>query len=228
MPAVELLRVVLAEAAVSDRRITLVTLAPLTNIALLLRTYPDAAAGIERLVFMGGSAGTGNVTAAAEFNVWHDPEAAAIVLSACAELDIATTMYGLDVFYEPRITAEEAAQLCAARPGSVARLAGELIAFQAQRVGSEATIGDAGAVCTVVDPAGLTTRRTPVRIELAGTWTRGRTVVDARADRLDQAHDPYGEGAASIDVAVAVDGERYRRLWLDTVGALEADVGNAR
>lgn len=108
----------------------------------------------------------------------------------------------------------------------MARLAGELIAFQAQRVGSDrATIGDAGAVCAVVEPAGLTTRRTPVRVELAGTWTRGRTVVDARADLLDQARDPYGEEVASIDVAVAVDSERYRRLWLDTVRAPEAEAG---
>jgi pyrimidine-specific ribonucleoside hydrolase len=222
-PAVELLYDVLTEAAAAGRRVTVVALAPLTNIALLLRTHPDAAAGIERLVFMGGSAGTGNVTAAAEFNVWHDPEAAAIVLSACQELQIATTMYGLDVFYEPRITAAEAAQLRQAGPGTVARLAGELITFQAERVGADrATIGDAGAVCAVADPAGLTTRRSPVRVELAGTWTRGRTVVDARADLLDQAHDPYGEGAASVDVAVAVDAERYRRVWLDAVGEAPA------
>ena len=56
--------------------------APLTNIALLLRTHPEVAAGIERIVFMGGSARPGNVTAVAEFNVWHDPEAAAIALAA--------------------------------------------------------------------------------------------------------------------------------------------------
>jgi inosine-uridine nucleoside N-ribohydrolase len=217
--AVELLRDVLAEAAGSRRRITLIALAPLTNIALLLRTYPEAAAGIERLVFMGGSAGRGNVTAAAEFNVWHDPEAAAIVLSACLELEIAATMYGLDVFYEPRITVAEATELRRAGPGTVARLAGELIAFQAQRVGSDrATIGDAGAVCAVVDPAGLTTRRLPVRVELSGTALRGRTVVDGRSDLLDGARDPYDAQVGSVDVAVAVDGERYRRLWLDAVG----------
>jgi inosine-uridine nucleoside N-ribohydrolase len=217
--AVELLRDVLAEAAGSRRRITLIALAPLTNIALLLRTYPEAAAGIERLVFMGGSAGRGNVTAAAEFNVWHDPEAAAIVLSACLELEIAATMYGLDVFYEPRITAAEATQLRSAGPGTMSRLAGELIAFRAQRVGSDrATIGDAGAVCAVVDPAGLTTRRLPVRVELSGTALRGRTVVDERSDLLDEAHDPYDAQVGSVDVAVAVDGERYRRLWLDAVG----------
>jgi pyrimidine-specific ribonucleoside hydrolase len=218
--AVELLRDVLRAAAASGERVTLVALAPLTNIALLLRTYPDAAAGIERLVFMGGSAGTGNVTAASEFNVWHDPEAAAIVLSACAELEVAVTMHGLDVFYEPRITSAEAERLRSAEPGTVARLAGELIGFQATRVGADrATIGDAGAVCAVADPGELTTRRMPVRVELAGTWTRGRTVVDERADRLDLAHDPHAGAvpAAPVDVAVAVDAERYRTVWLNAM-----------
>src|SRR5262249_2510916 len=154
---------------------------------LLLRTYPEAAAGIDRLVCMGGSAGRGNVTAAAEFNVWHDPEAAAVVLSAGHELGIHTTMYGLDVFYEPAITMAEAAELRAAPLGSATRLAGELIAFQGKRIGAErATIGDAGAVCAVIDPDGLTTQTMPVRVELSGAWSRGRTVVDARPGAVDR------------------------------------------
>ena len=81
---------------------TLVPLAPLTNIALLLRTHPEVAAGLREIVFMGGAAHVGNATASAEFNVFHDPEAAAVVLDAASEPGIPVTMYGLDVFYEPR------------------------------------------------------------------------------------------------------------------------------
>ena len=94
-----------------DDRVTLVPLAPMTNIALLLRTYPDVARGIRRIVFMGGAAHVGNATASAEFNVFHDPEAAAITLDACADLGIEVVMYGLDVFYGPRVTLEQAAAL---------------------------------------------------------------------------------------------------------------------
>ena len=96
--AIELLRDVCREAAIAGRPVTLVPLAPLTNIALLLRTYPDVASGISEIVFMGGAAHVGNATASAEFNVFHDPEAAAITLDAAADLGIRVTMYGLDVF----------------------------------------------------------------------------------------------------------------------------------
>jgi pyrimidine-specific ribonucleoside hydrolase len=215
--AVQLLRDVLTDAADRAEPVTLVPLAPLTNIALLLRTHPEAARGIARIVFMGGAALVGNATAAAEFNVFHDPEAAAVVLDAATDLGVPVTMYGLDVFYAPRVT-QERADVLAASPAPAARLAGQLVRFQCERFGAaDATIGDAGAVCAVLDPAGLTTRRLPVRVELTGSWTRGQTVVDQRDWAGDHGHDPHGIAPALIDVALAVDGARYAELWLDTV-----------
>lgn len=215
--AVELLRDVLLDAAAAGRPVTLVPLGPLTNIALLLRTYPEVTAGLERVVFMGGAAGVSNATAAAEFNVFHDPEAAAIVLDAAAGLGIGVTMYGLDVFYTPTVTRAEAAALAASAAPS-ARLAGRLIGFQCDRFAIDAsTIGDAGAVCAVIAPDGLRTRRLPVRVELSGSWTRGQTVVDRRDWEGDLAHDPHGLAPAVIDVGLEVDGPRYARLWLDAV-----------
>lgn len=203
-----------------ESRVTLVPLAPMTNIALLLRTYPEVARGLRRIVFMGGAAHVGNATASAEFNVFHDPEAAAITLDACAELGIEVTMYGLDVFYGPQVTRVYAEELAAAGTNAPAGLAGKLISFQCESFGAaSATIGDAGAVCAVLDPEGLTTQRLPVRVELAGTWSRGRTIVDRRDLDGDLAHDPHGQAPALVDVALAVDGERYATLWRDTVAA---------
>ncbi|HXR67974.1 MAG TPA: nucleoside hydrolase, partial [Dermatophilaceae bacterium] len=165
----ELLRDLLSGAAQEGpaARITLVPLAPLTNIALLLRTYPEAAAGLREIVFMGGGAEVANATASAEFNVWHDPEAAAIVLESAAELGIPVVMYGLDVFYDVRVSREQADGLISVGGHGPAELAGRLIDFQCGRLGEpEATIGDAGAVCAVIDRAGLTTTRLSVRVEL--------------------------------------------------------------
>jgi len=218
--AVELLRDLLSQAAAGgpDDRVTLVTLAPLTNIALLLRTYPEAAAGLREIVVMGGAANVGNATASAEFNVWHDPEAAAIVLESASELDIPVVMYGLDVFYDVRVTREQAAELMAIGGRGAAELAGRLIDFQCSRFGQpDATIGDAGAVCAVIDRAGLTTTRLPVRVELAGTYSRGRTIVDRRDWSGDIAHDPNGVAPTSVVVALSVDADRYVALWLRTV-----------
>jgi pyrimidine-specific ribonucleoside hydrolase len=218
--AVELLADLLGQAASQGpaARITLVTLAPLTNIALLLRTYPQAAAGLAEIVFMGGAANVGNATASAEFNVWHDPEAAAIVLESAAELSIPVLMYGLDVFYDVKVTQDAAAELIAVGGRGPAELAGRLIDFQCGRFGnSAATIGDAGAVCAVIDRAGLTTTALPVRVELAGTYSRGRTIVDRRDWAGDIAHDPHPTAPTSVEVALSVDADRFAQLWLRTV-----------
>ncbi|MBI5975400.1 nucleoside hydrolase [Staphylococcus canis] len=77
----------------SPQPITLVPIGPLTNIALLLKSFPEVHHHIESIVLMGGSIGKGNVTEAAEFNIYADPEAAHIVFS----LDIPITMIGLDI-----------------------------------------------------------------------------------------------------------------------------------
>ena len=219
--AVELLRDHLRAAATAGEKLTVIPLAPLTNIALLLRTYPEVAAGIKRVVFMGGAAASGNATASAEFNIFHDPEAAAIVLDASADLGIPVTMYGLDVFYAPRVTLTQAEELMSGSdPGGVADLAGRLIRFQCERFGTDsATIGDAGAVCAVIDPASLRTAALPVRVELAGRFTRGRTIVDHRDWGGDLTHDPHGQSDVVLDVALAVDHAAYSRIWLQAMVA---------
>jgi pyrimidine-specific ribonucleoside hydrolase len=218
--AIDLLRTTLRAA---DEPVTVVTLAPMTNIALLLRAYPEVISSIERIVFMGGSALAGNATAAAEFNIWHDPESAAVVLDAAAQADLAVTMYGLDVFYGPSLDAAQADALDGDTPAR--RLAAALMRFSLGRYAdqSRATIGDAGAVCAVVDPHALTTQRMPVRVELAGAWTRGQTVVDRRTTRSDLENDEHGLAPAMVDVALAVDADRYRRLWSATVAGVELD-----
>ena len=171
--AVELLRDTLLEPARARRQVTLVTLAPLTNVALLLRTWPDAAAGLDGIVVMGGEFTAGSP--ADEFNVRHDPEAAAVVLAASAQLGIPVTVYPLDLFYAPTVTRAQARELECPGARSAAELAGRLVTFQCNRFGADAaTIGDAGAVCAVIDPESLTTQEQSVFVDLAGI------VVEAR------------------------------------------------
>ena len=123
-------------------------------------------------------------------------------------------MYGLDVFYEPVVSRAEAAELVAVGGYSSAELAGRLIAYQCDRFVSEtATIGDAGAVCAVADPEGLQCQALPIRVELAGSWSRGRTIVDRRDWSGDIDHDPHGVAPLTVTVGLQVDGPRYAALW---------------
>ncbi|GHF42217.1 nucleoside hydrolase [Seohaeicola zhoushanensis] len=80
----------------SSRRVTICALGPLTNIALALRIAPEIAGKIERLVIMGGARDLGNMTAAAEFNFFVDPHAAAIVFGA----GIPITLFPLSATYQ--------------------------------------------------------------------------------------------------------------------------------
>ncbi|MET8561776.1 nucleoside hydrolase [Streptomyces flaveolus] len=206
------------EILASPRPVTLIPTAPLTNIALLLRSHPEVTRNIERIVFMGGAVATGNATAVAEFNVWHDPEAAAILLTA----GVPITMYGLDVFQQVVVDSDEAHRLRASdEPGT--RLAGELLAHrpahqgeppQAEEAGG---LGDAGAVCAVADPQGITTRLLPVEVSLAPGPTRGQTVVDRRPGPGESEIHEGGRERALVDVALEVNADRYVKLYLETV-----------
>ncbi|MFG2887489.1 nucleoside hydrolase [Streptomyces sp. NPDC048297] len=212
--AVTLLR---REILASERPVTLIPTAPLTNIALLLRTHPEVTRNIERIVFMGGAAGAGNATPVAEFNVWHDPEAAAILLTA----GVPITMYGLDVFTRVVVPGPQVRRLRGSKePG--ARLAGELLAHRPAAPDPDGDdpaggLGDAGAVCAVADPGGITTRLLPVEVSLGPGPSRGQTIVDRRP-RHGESEIHHGERARTlVDVALDVDVERYVKLYLETV-----------
>ncbi|MET9964550.1 nucleoside hydrolase [Streptomyces sp. NPDC006356] len=212
--AVTLLR---REILASPRPVTLIPTAPLTNIALLLRTHPEVTRNIERIVFMGGAVATGNATPVAEFNVWHDPEAAAIALTA----GVPITMYGLDVFQRVVIPGADVRRLRASTEAGT-RLAGDLLSHRPATpdVGADSEaggIGDAGAVCTVVDPAGITTRLLPVEVSLAPGPTRGQTIVDRRPRPGEsEIHDGLREQQL-VDVALDVDVDRFVKLYLATL-----------
>jgi pyrimidine-specific ribonucleoside hydrolase len=215
--AIELLRRELMNAIGNGESITIVALGPQTNLALLLRAYPEVAPGIERIVFMGGSASVGNVTAVAEFNVYADPEAAAITIAAAGELDIPLTMYGLDVY--PDVTVDRAdAQRLMRTLDSAAQLAGRLIDYRLSVFGtSTTTIGDAGAVCAVIEPDALDVTSYPVRVETGDGPTRGQTVVDRRTREGGADQTGSQRSGTFTDVALDVDADRYRSLWLSVL-----------
>ena len=191
----------------SAEPVTLVSLAPMTNVAVLLTLHPDVADHLERVVFMGGSASVGNVTAVAEFNVWQDPEAATCVV----ESGLAVTMYGLDVFNRLVIDQRVADRWTGSSHPAV-RAAGELLhrrgtraaGFEQDYVG---VLGDAGALLLLTHPELFTTASLPVRVNLEGIG-RGQTIVDRRPlpqdqEALDRDPWPVLEVALDADLAAA-------------------------
>ena len=179
----------------------LVAVGPLTNIALALRRDPTLPSRLGGFTIMGGGAHTGNVTAVAEFNVWADPEAAAIVFR---EFPM-TTMVGLDVTHRVLMRPADRDRLRAAG-GPAAVLAADLLDFAVTRAGAiagrdGAPIHDATAVMAVVAPELFRGATRPVDVELSGTLTRGMTVVDERPGGR------AGEGPADANALVLLDAD---------------------
>jgi inosine-uridine nucleoside N-ribohydrolase len=189
--------------------VTLVPTGPLTNVALFLARYPDLGARLERIVLMGGAYGEGNVTPAAEFNIWADPEAAHMVFSS--GLDV--TMVGLDVTHQALITAADVERLASA--GRAGRLVADLYAFYAQFHSRSygwdgAPIHDAVAMAHVIDGTLLGTKPCGVVVDTAAELGRGRTHTDLRG-----AHWP-----PNCHVAVDIDAERFMTLLVERIAAL--------
>ncbi len=197
--------------------ITLVATGPLTNIALAVRREPRLADGVREFVIMGGSAGRGNVTPAAEFNIWADPEAAAAVFRA----GWIVTMFGLDVTLRTGATAAVLQRMSELGPlgtellrpareqyGSVRAPAARGGLGGSTPLGAGPPVHDVCAVAWVAQPElfGLVPAR--VQVELAGQLTAGMTVTD---------FDIPGEvdgGNALVAMNIDVD-----QFWEVTLGA---------
>jgi inosine-uridine nucleoside N-ribohydrolase len=173
--AVELMARLLREAA---EPITLVPTGPLTNVALLLRTYPNLAERVRGIVLMGGSAGVGNVEPLAEFNVYVDPEAADVVFSS----GLPVTMCGLNVTHQALATEavlERLRGLGTPLADTVVRLLGFFRDRYRDLWGLPAPpVHDPVAVARVIDPELVRCEEAHVAVELRGTHTRGATVCD--------------------------------------------------
>jgi inosine-uridine nucleoside N-ribohydrolase len=161
----------------SERPVTLVPTGPLTNIGLLLARHPGVTPRIERIVLMGGAIAEGNVTPAAEFNIWADPEAAHRVFTSGADM----TMIGLDVTHKALLTPARVDEL--RDVGRVGKLVAELFDFyhryHAETYGFPGSpVHDAVAVGHVVRPGLVETLERAVVVDQGGELSRGRTYVD--------------------------------------------------
>ncbi len=212
--AVELMRQIVAT---HSEPITLVALAPLTNIAAFLRIYPALAAKLARIVVMGGTyLSHGNSSPLAEFNIRQDPEAAAIVL----ESGLPITLYPLDPFRQLMLSQAEIAAL-QANAAPIPQIVGTITDYVARYLKRDAcAIGDAGAMAIALDATHATLERYPITVELTGAATRGQTVLDRRtASQQAGLTEWWTTAVAAVDVVTAVDVAYYKALFLRAIGA---------
>jgi len=190
--------------------VVLVPTGPLTNVALMLERHPDVRDRLERIVWMGGAIAEGNVTPAAEFNAFVDPEAAAAVFGS----GIPVTMIGLDITHKALFGPAHAERLRdAGRAGRfVAELADFFLEFHRQRYRFDgAPIHDAMAVAHVIDPTLVETLSCNVEIETQSEFCDGRTVVDRWLVR---------DAPRNANVGIDVDAERFLELLVSRIASL--------
>jgi pyrimidine-specific ribonucleoside hydrolase len=213
-PAVVALADLLLE---SEAAVTVAAIGPLTNIALLLRVFPEAAARIGRLVVMGGSAARGgNVTAAAEFNVWADPEAAQAVFGS----SLPTVMVGLDVTLPTVLDVEDIARFAAAGPigAQAAAILQQYLEHARVAYGtSGVVVHDALALTEAIVPGTLRTVRRHVVVDTTLGAGRGQTLVDRRTASL---------APTAVEVAEGVDSAAAVEFLAARLASLDADVAS--
>jgi purine nucleosidase len=205
--------------------ITLVPVGPLTNIALALRKDPSIVPLVKEVVLMGGAISGGNATAAAEANIYHDPEAARAVFEAGWPL----TMVGLNVTEKTLFTQADLTRLARTR-GRQNDFAVGVLSFMvalAGKLGGDGTpMHDPLAVGAVIDRSLITTRDMWVEVETGGEFTRGETVASRHnssdhkvlrgeryvIDGVEKVH-------PNVHVAVESDSKRFIELFISRLAA---------
>lgn len=194
-------------------KITLVPVGPLTNIAVAMLKEPAIKDKIERIVLMGGSSVEGNITPAAEFNIFVDPEAARVVFRS----GVPITMVGLDVTHKAIVTSEDSRRV-RAMGGQVARVVSEFMDFYAQFhkkvYGIDGShMHDPVAVAEVIRPGLVKTKKMFVDVDCSGGICYGRTVCDVWG---------VTGRAPNVDVGLDLDLDAFREIMFRGLQAYAA------
>ena len=220
---------IIAEARRAPGEVQLITIGPVTNLAVALVREPDLPRLAGGLLIMGGSyRSAGNTAPTTEWNVAVDPEAMEVVLAGWAACEGAPrpVALGLDVTERAKMTPDHLATLHAAAGDPAANPVLTFIddalrfymEFHSQYDGFYgAFIHDALAVASALDPALITTEALAVRVELGGRWTTGETVTDWRRS---------WNAPPNLDVAVTADVETFFKRYVERVGSLAARHSN--
>lgn len=188
--------------------ISVVVVGPMTNLALAFGLRPDLAGKIKQIVFMGGSATEGNITPAAEFNIWADAHAARMVFRSGVKL----VMFGLNLTHQTLLRRQDIAAVRAAHPGenAVADIMDFYCGTYYRFAGADkpgAPLHDPCAIAYLIDPSLFEVRQLPGEVIVGDDESYGQTLIDIRPQ--DPAHDHRNK---NVGVAMTADAERFATL----------------
>lgn len=212
---------IIETAAAAPGEVTLVTLGPVTNIALALIERPDLTELVREVVMMGGNLhGPGNASTAAEANVLNDPEAAEIVFSA----PWSVTMCGLDVTHRIRMTPDDLERVYRV-PSPAGRHLAAIVpyyqAFYEREVGTRGIyVHDSTPISYLLHPDAFTVERHAVLVDTGSGVGRGKTWPAATRDEAGRAD--AGADRPTVTVCVGAD---ERRVVESEIRALESAAG---
>ena len=196
-----------------SEKVTLVTLGPLTNIAMLLKTFPEVMDRIDEIVMMAGSYSSGNMLAKSEFNMYADPEAAKIVFDSGVRLVLAT----MEACYSGGVLLSEQEEF--KNGGKVSRLVYDILKYYSRYAvnnGWDRTaIYDLTPVTYLLAPEIFEYRDMRVDIETDGVYTRGMTVCDDRGPSYIEAPENPKR------VLLSLDRDRLVKILFETMVRLD-------
>lgn len=194
----------------TQEKVTVITVAPMTNLGLALAAVPSIAKNIEELIIMGGTDRLGNVSECAEANIWHDPEAAQIALNA----GVPTTFIALDATHSAPLTLSDAEELRALGTFSgkfTARIIEQRTEYDSAVEDKDldrTPVHDSLAVCAAIDSSVITDYEDcHVRVALSGL-AEGRTIIDRRVP----------SGKANCRFAMRASHEKYMEMLKKYLG----------
>ncbi|WP_125565336.1 nucleoside hydrolase [Companilactobacillus insicii] len=195
-----------------DEKVSIVATAPLTNIALLLKTFPDVKQNINHIYIMGGSTLQGNITTAAEFNAYVDPEAMDIVFNSGVPITLSGLNLTEDKAYLKMDEINNIKNL-----GKAGVMANAILDFyssaELEKGMTKIPIHDACAVLSLIAPE-LFTKSTnySIDVSLTNDQFRGMTYPDRRI---------YAEEKNSIKVLEDVDREAFVKYLFDSIASYD-------
>lgn len=188
------------------KELEILAIGPLTNIAIALMKYPDIKDRVERIIIMGGSTTAGNITPAAEFNIYVDPEAAHRVFESGIEI----IMFGLDVTMKAYLTDEDFkkfSEIDTKQSKFLEKCLRHSLEFSKQHGLKGVALHDVCTVLYLEKPELFKMKEAFVGIETDGEITRGRTITDLYSDKKI--------GIKNTKIVLDVDRESFLDLFFE-------------